>query len=259
VAPPAESQAASVAEMPPAPSAVAAPPAQAEPQVPQEVLQEALQQVLHEAAAVPPPPRQLEPVAKLEAEVAKLVQETFAREAFAPSPQPHEPAAQEIPADPEMAQEAVPEEMPALDMPPEPVLRAEAPPVGYAAPSSQPEPPRQMPDAVATRMPMPQPAAVPREREIRSAEPRSAGGSARPEARPRDPGAILSSETDLAVARAFNSLSRTVLSDNARTLEDLVTEMLRPLLKAWLDDNLPPLVERLVRMEIERVARGRPD
>ncbi|MFI5014983.1 MAG: DUF2497 domain-containing protein, partial [Hyphomicrobiales bacterium] len=28
---------------------------------------------------------------------------------------------------------------------------------------------------------------------------------------------------------------------------------------AWLDDNLPPLVERLVRMEIERVARGRPD
>jgi uncharacterized protein len=37
----------------------------------------------------------------------------------------------------------------------------------------------------------------------------------------------------------------------------LVREMLRPLLKAWLDENLPGMVERLVRSEIERVARGR--
>ena len=33
-------------------------------------------------------------------------------------------------------------------------------------------------------------------------------------------------------------------------------EMLRPMLKAWLDDNLPSLVERLVRAEIERVTRS---
>ena len=50
---------------------------------------------------------------------------------------------------------------------------------------------------------------------------------------------------------------QTVLSNNARTLEDLVKEMLRPMLKAWLDDNLPGLVERIVRAEIERVSRGR--
>ena len=37
------------------------------------------------------------------------------------------------------------------------------------------------------------------------------------------------------------------------TIEDIVREELRPLLKAWLDTNLPPLVERLVRVEIERV------
>jgi cell pole-organizing protein PopZ len=48
-----------------------------------------------------------------------------------------------------------------------------------------------------------------------------------------------------------------VLVQNARTLEDLVREMLRPMLKAWLDDNLPGMVERLVRAEIERVSRGR--
>ena len=41
------------------------------------------------------------------------------------------------------------------------------------------------------------------------------------------------------------------------TLEDLVRELLRPMLKTWLDDNLPNLVERLVRAEIERVSRGR--
>jgi len=42
------------------------------------------------------------------------------------------------------------------------------------------------------------------------------------------------------------------------TKGELVRDMLRPMLKVWLDDNLPPLVERLVRNEIERVARGRP-
>ena len=42
-----------------------------------------------------------------------------------------------------------------------------------------------------------------------------------------------------AVDSAFNSLAHTVLGQNARTLEDLVKEMLRPLLKSWLDDNLP--------------------
>jgi hypothetical protein len=33
--------------------------------------------------------------------------------------------------------------------------------------------------------------------------------------------------------------------------------MLRPMLKQWLDENLPAIVERLVRAEIQRVARGR--
>ena len=68
---------------------------------------------------------------------------------------------------------------------------------------------------------------------------------------------LLSSATSSAVDSAFNTLAQTVLVQNARTLEDLVREMLRPMLKSWLDDNLPGMVERLVRAEIERVARGR--
>lgn len=69
---------------------------------------------------------------------------------------------------------------------------------------------------------------------------------------------LVSAATMAAVDTAFNSLAHTVLGNNARTLEDLVKEMLRPMLKSWLDDNLPGLVDRIVRAEIERVSRGRP-
>jgi hypothetical protein len=72
-----------------------------------------------------------------------------------------------------------------------------------------------------------------------------------------DRGSLMSTATSAAVDSAFNALAQTVLVHNARTLEDLVREMLRPMLKVWLDDNLPGLVERLVRAEIERVSRGR--
>jgi uncharacterized protein len=76
-------------------------------------------------------------------------------------------------------------------------------------------------------------------------------------ARAEEPAKLLSAATSAAVDSAFNTLAQTVLVQNARTLEDLVREMLRPLLKSWLDDNLPGLVERLVRAEIERVSRAR--
>lgn len=68
---------------------------------------------------------------------------------------------------------------------------------------------------------------------------------------------LLSSSTTAAVDSAFNTLAQTVLVQNSQTLDGLVKEMLRPMLKAWLDDNLPTMVERLVRAEIERVSRGR--
>ncbi|HLH91357.1 MAG TPA: DUF2497 domain-containing protein [Xanthobacteraceae bacterium] len=68
---------------------------------------------------------------------------------------------------------------------------------------------------------------------------------------------LLSPATTAAVDSAFNSLAQTVLIRNDLTLDGMVREMLRPMLKAWLDDNLPNMVERLVRAEIERVSRGR--
>jgi cell pole-organizing protein PopZ len=66
---------------------------------------------------------------------------------------------------------------------------------------------------------------------------------------------LLSPHASAAVDTAFNSLIHTVASQNPRTLEDLVRDTLKPMLKAWLDANLPDIVERLVRAEIERVSR----
>lgn len=71
--------------------------------------------------------------------------------------------------------------------------------------------------------------------------------------------ALLSPDAQATASAAFGALASTMLSHSggARTLEQIVEDLLRPLLKAWLDDNLPPMVERLVREEIERVARRR--
>jgi len=59
-------------------------------------------------------------------------------------------------------------------------------------------------------------------------------------------------------ATAFGSLSSALLMPkDGRTLEDVVRELLRPLLKEWLDQNLPRIVEAKVEEEVHRIARGR--
>ena len=68
---------------------------------------------------------------------------------------------------------------------------------------------------------------------------------------------LLSAPAAAAVDSAFNALAHTVQVRDGRTLEDFISELLRPMLKTWLDENLPAMVERLVRAEIERVSRGR--
>jgi len=77
------------------------------------------------------------------------------------------------------------------------------------------------------------------------------------EVAPRMDNQLLSQHTSSAVSSAFGALSNSMFAGDSRTVDELVREMLRPMLKAWLDDNLPSLVERLVRSEIERVSRGR--
>ena len=73
---------------------------------------------------------------------------------------------------------------------------------------------------------------------------------AKPDAR------LLSREATAAVGSAFNTLTETV-KKHEPTLEDVVRETLQPMLKSWLDENLPGVVEQMVQAEIERVTCGR--
>lgn len=107
------------------------------------------------------------------------------------------------------------------------------------APEPEPEPePAALPPPVMVAAPPPPPPVVV------------------PELLPEPRSELLSAATSASIAGAFSSLSNTLLTGNARTLEDLVKDMMKPMLKTWLDDNLPSIVERLVKAEIERVARG---
>lgn len=77
-----------------------------------------------------------------------------------------------------------------------------------------------------------------------------------PRARAEAAPVMLSPEADASVSSAFRALSASVQLTNSETIDRHVRDLLRPMLKQWLDDNLPVMVERLVRTEIERVARG---
>lgn len=67
---------------------------------------------------------------------------------------------------------------------------------------------------------------------------------------------IVSERTERQVAAAFGELSEAFAVSRRRSFDEIAEEMIRPMLRDWLDNNLPMLVERLVREEIERVARG---
>lgn len=89
--------------------------------------------------------------------------------------------------------------------------------------------------------------------------------SMRPEDRVAAEFDLLSERAASSATASFSGLLGSVsgvrgmpLGDGAKTLEELVKDLLRPMLKDWLDRNLPGLVERLVAREIAKIA-GRAD
>lgn len=192
-------------------------------------------------------------------------------------PKPNEPSMEEILAS--IRRIIADDEKPATPPEPEPVALAPVPepdpvsePEAVSEPDPQPQPEDDVLDLGAEASLVEAPVAVD---DIEFAEPVEPGPApAAPPLPPEPPVAIappvqvapsapsldmaslISDQAGAAVHNAFGALANTVLSNNARTLEDLVKDMLKPMLKTWLDDNLPGMVERLVRAEIERVARG---
>jgi cell pole-organizing protein PopZ len=75
------------------------------------------------------------------------------------------------------------------------------------------------------------------------------------------PESLISDKTTDAAASSIGALVRSMTTEKSVaisksgsvTIEDIVREEIRPLLKAWLDSHLATLVERVVRSEIERV------
>ena len=197
------------------------------------------------------------------ASIRRIIADDDASKTAQRPPEPAKPAAA-VPAP--AARPAPPPPAPA---PPEPS------PMDAAPAEPEPEPAAEMPADdqsadildLTESMAMPEPSPAPQFRTIDGSFDVSYEEPAEKPAPPPAPepptfvseerGRLMSNVASAAVDSAFNTLAQTVLVQNARTLEDLVREMLRPMLKSWLDDNLPGMVERLVRNEIERVSRGR--
>jgi hypothetical protein len=69
---------------------------------------------------------------------------------------------------------------------------------------------------------------------------------------------LVSEQVAAAAAASFGHLSANIaMPHSERTLEDVVRELLRPLLQQWLDANLPAIVQEAVQAEVDRIARSR--
>ena len=143
-------------------------------------------------------------------------------------PDPDEAAPGPVPGPPPILAEPAP-------VPPLPRLAAAADPDAVSRPAPQPPPVIVPPVIVPMPVPAPLPAPLPTPVLVAPAAAAAAASSV---------GALM---------RTLASERSTATSRGGPTIEDLVREEMRPLLKEWLDTHLPPLVERLVRAEIERV------
>lgn len=167
-----------------------------------------------------------------EAEAAPAAPAMKPRPAFVPPPA-NEPAYAEIKASVESVAETAPYETPLS-----PPSRAEAAADTFVEPHQPASRPHPMQDRAPSS---------------------GASGDAMAQAARRgaDEGEpLVSPATDTAVAAAFKMLAASRLANNSDEIMTLAREMIRPLLRNWIDENLPNMVERMVRAEIERVARG---
>jgi cell pole-organizing protein PopZ len=129
----------------------------------------------------------------------------------------------------------------------------QAEPAPEPAPRRRPAPPpRHEPDPI--REPQPEPRVS---RRAPAPEPRHMRNQSDLDMVEKDDG-ILSSQASSAITNAFGMLARErdVTVGSGASLEDIVTQIMKPLLAQWLDEHLPEIVERVVQQEVERAARS---
>jgi cell pole-organizing protein PopZ len=158
------------------------------------------------------------------------------------------------------AGEAAPEAGSEPEAAPEPAPLAAAPEPVALAPAPEPEPEADDVLELTEVAPEPAPAAA-----VESlgdldlyppadARPKTEPAPAPAPVRAGEP--LVSGAVAASTGAAFGQLAqRLVMPKEGRTLEDVVREMLNPLLKAWLDENLPAIVQAKVEEEVERIAR----
>ncbi len=188
------------------------------------------------------------------ASIRRILSEDEGGDPAAAPPPPAAPAEEPFKPKPrpvgEMIEMAPPPPKPAIEM------------VPIAAPPPRPEP-EMVP--IAARAPKPEPELVEDVLELTDDMMTEEGGGGfritpRMDEHGADEDSLLAARTQSAGATALSELARAVarergvmLGNGGITLEDLVREILRTLIKDWLDQNLPYMIERLVKKEIERM------
>jgi|APLow6443716910_1056828.scaffolds.fasta_scaffold30398_2 cell pole-organizing protein PopZ len=158
-----------------------------------------------------------------------------------------------------------------LQPPPAPVVEAKAPPQAAPAPAPQPipavfeeeepaPPARPIEDdlmVVEDEEPVFTPPPAPTPEPVRAAAPAPAPEPVAPQAewRPMEQKTLTSEPVASQAAGALSKLMGSMLVSSGATLDDVVRELLKPMLKQWLDANLPQIVEAEVAKEIDRIRR----
>jgi len=200
----------------------------------------------------PPPQPDLAPDPSMEDILASIRRILNEDEAPKSAPEPEGPTGGVLMLDSSMMVPETPPNAPKAKSPPAPPATLEHTPLPDPKPFIPPPP--APPSAPPPAPPVAQSAqSAPSAQSVQPQPPASAAASA-------DAAALVTPAAAAATAASVDALMRTLATErNAAvqrggpTIEDVVRAVIRPMLKDWLDAHLPPLVERLVRAEIERV------
>ena len=130
----------------------------------------------------------------------------------------------------------------------------ESEPESDPEPEAEEEPPIELTDAVEEE-PEPEPEPEPEDVKIDMREVEEEA-EPEPEPEPVTDDSILTDTAEIATYDGFEKLVRsTAVERNGITLEEIVRTEIRPLLRQWLDDQLPEMIERLVQEELARISK----